>query len=249
LSDEMRKTVERRCVPVHKIRVINNFASDSRNTLSHVKWQFHPSEAREFRLLFAGNMGTFQALDVLIDAAHLLRATTEIQFHFLGAGESMARLQQRGAALLGQTVHFSGRQRQEVAMACMSQSDLGIISLSQGMHRVSFPSKLMTYLATGLPVLAIVEPTCELAHLIRDQGIGYVPRSATPQCVAETIWEAYCQCRAGQGPSRAHVRRISDRLFDRTRTLDQWTKLVQTFEAFEAKPITAQLSPATPFAN
>ena len=51
------------------------------------------------------------------------------------------------------------------------------------------PSKLMNYMAYGLPVLAVVRPGSEVARLIEESGAGWVVDSSRPECFPETAGE------------------------------------------------------------
>lgn len=61
----------------------------------------------KFRILFAGNMGLAQALDVVLDAAVLLStAAPQIEFVFLGGGLEVNNLKQLAQKLELQNVVF-----------------------------------------------------------------------------------------------------------------------------------------------
>ncbi|MEM7239742.1 MAG: hypothetical protein AAF501_18200, partial [Pseudomonadota bacterium] len=71
------------------------------------------------------------------------------------------------------------------AREVIRQADIGLVSLAPDIYRVSYPSKVLTYLGLGVPLLALVEPDSRLAGTIRDEGLGAVPAARTPAAVAD----------------------------------------------------------------
>ena len=57
--------------------------------------------------------------------------------------------------------------------------------MTRNIYRVSSPSKVLTYIGLGLPMLALLEPESQLSREIVENGLGAVPPSPTPAAVAE----------------------------------------------------------------
>ncbi len=247
LSEDMQQTVCQSQVPRERVRIINNFALHTPydpevQAVPFVRATATPAASSEsacgtpsplpaFRLMYAGNLGSFQALHRIVDAAHELYDEQEIQFVFMGQGEQRAALQAQAGGLLGRTVHFIDHQPTNVAFACMLQADLGIISLADDVHQTAFPSKLMTYLSAGLPLLAVVEPDSALAELVQTHSLGFVTPDATPARIAATIRQARNWSRAGLRNSPEQLRMRGEKLFGRASTLDIWSQLMAELEA------------------
>ena len=181
-------------------------------------------EGQPFRVLFAGNMGSFQGLDKIIEAARILRTVPTIQFVFMGAGEQQANLERQAGNLVGQTVHFLPYLPIEEAFGCMHRAELGIVSLVSGVYKVAYPSKTMMYLAAGCPVLAVIESDSVLAKHLTDKKLGWVPDVTTPKGIAHAILlarESVVRC----GLDRHQIRATGMTLFDREALLDDWSTL------------------------
>ncbi len=56
----------------------------------------------------------------------------------------------------------------------LARADLGVVSQSYDGGEFNVPSKLMNYLAIGLPVIASVNPSGEVASIVRSSGGGWV---------------------------------------------------------------------------
>ena len=226
LSEDMVQTLRDRGLSTHNVAIINNFALDVPSPMmSEMPSPFgQPATAGLFRVLFAGNMGSFQGLDRIVDAAHLLSDETNIQFVFMGAGEQKSNLERQAAALVGRTVSFLPHQPVEKAFGCMHRAELGIVSLIRGVYKVAFPSKTMMYLAAGCPVLAVMEPQSVLANRLTQDRLGWVPSQMTPASIADAIRVARDEF-ITNGIDRQRIQRQCSDLFDRGKTIDKWAVL------------------------
>ena len=173
LSKDMVDTLEKRH-PTTNAHVINNFLPDKTHTTSEVSELARTSwRQASYQVVFAGNLGNFQGLDAVIDAFMLLsERSVNAHLVLLGSGVAEKDLKRRAASILGETVFFPGRVSQEHAEQVVSASDLALVTLNPGVIQAAFPSKTMTYLSCGTPVLAAVEPWSELAELLSTEEVG-----------------------------------------------------------------------------
>ena len=75
------------------------------------------------------------------------------------------------------------------ASVLIRESDVGLVSLQPGIYKVSFPSKVSTYLNLGLPLLVLVESESALADLTNENGLGIVPTQPTKSGIAKALRE------------------------------------------------------------
>ena len=228
LSTDMVQALRDRGLSDANVKIINNFALDvPEPSFRDLPPPFDQDAAEDlFRVFFAGNMGSFQGLDKIVDAAELLRHESNIQFVFMGAGEQKPNLKAQAQSLIGRTVQFLPYQPVEKAFACMHRAELGIVSLIPGVYKVAFPSKTMMYLAAGCPVLAVLEPDSMLAAQLRDERLGWVPQQTTPRGIADTILAArdeYLTHRV----ERSRIQKRGCDLFDRDKILNEWVAMFE----------------------
>ena len=187
LSDDMLKTLKGRGLEADNVHVINNFIIDTVNEAAEVPEAFE-APANKFRVLFAGNIGRFQSLETIVDAAKKLESDREIEFWFVGAGVSVEPLKERAGDLLGQSIHFHPYLPIDVVMKVISRCHLGIVSLAPKVIRSAYPSKTMSYVEAGCKLLCLVEGDSSLASLVENNGLGSVcSQPATAESVAEAI--------------------------------------------------------------
>lgn len=124
--------------------------------------------------VYAGNMGVAQGMDILLDLAEKLRSRTDIGFLFVGRGSDAARL--KAAAHLRQLDHvvFFDEIDPDEIPDLYAQCDAGIVALDPRHKSHNIPGKFLTYMQSGLPVLANINAGNDLAQLIRDERVGKV---------------------------------------------------------------------------
>lgn len=122
-------------------------------------------------VLYAGNVGFSQSLEMVIDAA---RAMPDLMFVINGDGAARPSLEQRAAGLAN--VRFSGYQPHERLPEVLATGDVHLVPLRRGLGRVSVPSKTYSILAAGRPVLAMIDPGTEIPRILEESGGGdFVP--------------------------------------------------------------------------
>lgn len=186
LSEDMADTLRQRDgadeLPIH---VINNFLLDSFDDKAQPPTAL-VKPADKTRVIFAGNLGAFQNLPLLAEGvARAFAYHPELELFFLGNGSALPALKERWGS--HPQVRFGPYLPFEQARALIAEADIGLVSLTPGIYHVSYPSKVLTYLGMGVPVLALVEPDSKLANDIQNNGLGKVPESANPESIANAL--------------------------------------------------------------
>jgi colanic acid biosynthesis glycosyl transferase WcaI len=121
-------------------------------------------------VMYAGNVGLSQSVDLIVDAARALRHRDDLAFVINGGGAARPALE-AGAADLP-NVRFVDYQPADKLPEVLAAADLHIVPLKRGLARASVPSKLYSVLAAGRPVLASVDPGTEVARTLARAGAG-----------------------------------------------------------------------------
>lgn len=125
------------------------------------------------RVMFAGNVGESQNLDVLIQAAKQLRDEIDVQWVIIGSGRDLERITACVAdAALGETVIFVGRHPMNKMPAFYALADAMFISLKDTeIFRMTVPYKLQTYMSAGKPVIGSISG--ETRNIVEAARIGF----------------------------------------------------------------------------
>ncbi|PWM75804.1 MAG: glycosyltransferase WbuB [Bacillota bacterium] len=157
----------------------------------HVKPDFSALKKPEcygenaFNVVFAGNIGDAQGLDLLAETAALMKEDN-IFFTVAGDGRARARLEEKIADLgVGDKVRFVGRVSEEEANAYVHYADCAYLSFQDNkLFDMTLPAKMQTYLACGTPVLAAAGG--ESAAIVREAQCGLVAEHR-PEAVAAAL--------------------------------------------------------------
>ena len=124
--------------------------------------------------VYAGNMGVAQGMDILLDLAHKLCIRSDVGFLFVGRGSDAARLKAAAQAKQLQNVVFFNEIDPDEIPDLFAQCDAGIVALDPRHKSHNIPGKFLTYMQSGLPVLANINAGNDLAQMIRGERVGQV---------------------------------------------------------------------------
>lgn len=135
-------------------------------------------------VMYAGNVGLSQSLDLVIDAARRHRDRDDLVFVINGGGSALEDLRRDAAGL--DNLRFVPMQPRERLPEVLAAGDLHLVPLRTGLARSSVPSKLYSILAAGRPVLASVDAGTEVATTIEraSAGIAVEPEDPDAFCAA-----------------------------------------------------------------
>ncbi|MGB7286606.1 MAG: glycosyltransferase family 4 protein, partial [Salaquimonas sp.] len=170
LSDDMANALLERGVSQKIPKVLRNFSLGQGNDNTR-KLAGPPKSSEEVRFVFAGNIGRFQNLEALVDAFSLVQ-DQKVKLILVGEGRVKAALQQRVEDAKISNVEFKNHMSAEKVFDFMCDCHVGLVSLNPGLYKYAFPSKVLTYMAANLPMLAMVEDESRLAKLMTDENVG-----------------------------------------------------------------------------
>jgi glycosyltransferase involved in cell wall biosynthesis len=124
--------------------------------------------------VYAGNMGFAQGMNILLDLVEKLRSRLDVGFLFVGRGSDSARLKAVAQSRQLDNVVFFDEIDPDEIPCLYAQCDAGIVALDPRHKSHNIPGKFLTYMQSGLPVLANINAGNDLAQLIRDERVGHV---------------------------------------------------------------------------
>lgn len=186
LSPGFKRLLTARGVPERKLEVVYNWADEEALAAPQgcISQELFADEG-VFHILFAGNMGKAQALDAVLDAAHILQESgSRVRWVMLGGGVEVPRLKQRAADMrLANMVFLPAVPMTEVGTYLNAANALLVHLRKDPLFEITIPSKTQAYMAVGKPVLMAVDG--DAADLVRQSSSGVVAESENPQALAE----------------------------------------------------------------
>jgi len=190
LSPGFKALLIERGVPEEKITIVYNWADEPPVIKDRdLPEGFDPEDG--FRILFAGNMGAAQQLDVVIEAATRLQTDyPNCVFYFMGDGIDKDRLAARVRDLKLSNVRFLPRVELQEVQRFLTAADALLVHLADDpLFRITIPSKTQAYLYAGRPILMGVDG--DAAELVRDADAGCVfppgDSVALAKCVRQLV--------------------------------------------------------------
>jgi colanic acid biosynthesis glycosyl transferase WcaI len=170
-----------------KVRVIPNFIDTAWITPGPTENSYRAEHGLVGRrvVMYAGNVGLSQSLDLVLDAAVALRHEPDIAFVINGGGAARPDLERRARGVDNlQFVDLAPKARLPEVLAA---ADLHVVPLKRGLAWSSVPSKLYSILAAGRPLVASVDPGTEVARTVERAGAGLAVPPDDPEAFTKAI--------------------------------------------------------------
>jgi len=172
LSEDLASNVRGKSARPDNVHVIPNFV----DTLAIRPAEKENAYRREFGLsgktvvMYAGNVGLSQSLELVLDAAAALAYEEDLVFVINGHGARREALESKAAGL--DNVRFVDFQPPERLPEVLATADVHLVPLKSGLASSSFPSKTYSILAAGRPLIASIDQSTEIATVIERSGAG-----------------------------------------------------------------------------
>lgn len=139
-----------------------------------------------FNLVFAGNLGTVQALDTVLEAAVILKPYADVRLVLVGSGSRSNWLQREISSRRLSNVLLPGRFEAAVMPGIFAQASALLVSLARStVLSQTVPSKVQAYLAAGRPLIASLDG--EGARVVLEAGAGLTCPAEDAQALASAV--------------------------------------------------------------
>ena len=220
IGHDMMRTLEDRGARTDNVRVLRNFALG--DECEDAEPPVRSTVGEPVRFVFAGNIGRFQGLERVVDAFGEIDPLVA-ELLFVGDGRAKTSLAERIGRKRWEHVRFRPHMSETEVYALLRTQDVGLVSLSPGLSRYAFPSKVWTYLSADLPILGLVERESDLDRFVSAEQLGAcVPIDSPIETIVQTILEVARRV-------RSHGYCIAERteLYQRSAARPKWLALVE----------------------
>jgi colanic acid biosynthesis glycosyl transferase WcaI len=142
--------------------------------------------SNQFVAVYSGNLGVKQGLDVLVDAARLVR-NPQIRVVICGEGSRRATIERQVAAHKLSNVIMLPLQENGHYAEMLVDADLSLITQQKDSGTSFFPSKLLSCLAFSKPILTVADESSELTAALKSGRFGLNVPPGNPQAVAGAL--------------------------------------------------------------
>lgn len=173
----------------------------------------------KFNVVYAGNIGTMQNVDVVVETAKLMQDEEDVHFHIFGDGMYKERLQHEAEGL--SNISFWPMQPSELAPSIYAMADVNVIPLAPNIYRTALPSKTATCIACGKPIVFCIGRESKLLNILEQNGLcAFVP-SDDAKCLAESVLNLKKSLK-----DRTFLDEKFHQYFEREKNSDEYSRLI-----------------------
>ena len=230
LSEAMKRIILHK-VPESedKIHVIHNWADAGRvYPVSKKDNQLLDELGLRYKkvVMYSGNLGRYQPLEVMIHAARELRDRDDIVFVFAGDGGKRQKVQEIAASQHLDNVMLIPFQPLNRLAESLSMADVALIGIYPENEGIIMPSKLYGLLAVGKPIICVSDPKSEVMEILKRAGAGLHSSINDPKELAQkivAIWDDLGKAKEmGQNGRQYFLEH-----FERKKVTREWKKLLK----------------------
>jgi glycosyltransferase involved in cell wall biosynthesis len=187
-SESFRENVSARVDDVDKVIYLPQYAEEIYTPKERTDVEEIPLN-KKFKIIFTGNIGYAQGLDILPKTAEILKTKgcADIQFVLVGEGRYKQKLieeiESRGVS---EQFVLVDRQPAERIPALLAACNVAFLSfMDSPLFEMTIPAKLQSYMACGMPVVA--SASGETARIIAEANCGICCPLGDAEALADAL--------------------------------------------------------------
>ena len=182
-----------------------------------------------FNIVFTGNLSPAQNFGSIIRVAKKLKENgfQDIRFIIVGDGMSAAEIQREVSENgLSELFFFEGMHPMEEMPCYTGIADALIATLkSEGVEDFSIPAKVMSYMASGRPILIAMEG--EISEIIQKEGCGLASKPDDDEALYQNIKTLYAMSEEEREQMGQRAFACQQARFERNRSVDQMLSVIR----------------------
>ena len=137
--------------------------------------------------VYGGNLGKPQGIPFIIECLKTQENNDNAYFLIVGDGTEYGKLEEYFNAAAPKNMKLMKRLPKDDYDRMIAACDVGMIFLDHRFTIPNFPSRLLSYMQAGLPVLACTDPNTDVGKVITEGGFGWWCESNDANAFASII--------------------------------------------------------------
>lgn len=189
LSQSFIHNIQAKGVPESKLQLIYDWIEiDGFKPIPrHNPFAIEHNLVDKFVVMYAGNLGSIQGLESVLEAAEILKGNIRIHFVFVGDGGARESLISNAKQLGISNVQFIPYQPRERMPEVLATADTSLVTLRKGTGFGALPSKTFSILASERPIIASVDPGSDTWSIVERSRAGICIPPEEPPRLVESI--------------------------------------------------------------
>ncbi len=230
ITDDMKANIMKKGVPEDKISVVRNWIDTDK--VKHISREDNllfdelklPRD--RFYVVYAGNLGKVQGVDVILKTASLMKNYKDIKFVIFGNGSEEENLKKIVNDKHLDNVLILPLQPIERVSEVYSMADVSIISCTPGTGGSGMPSKTWTIMAAGVPIIASFDMPSEMERTIEDAECGFCTRAGDENELTEKIIRVFGDSRLKKCLGQ-NARRYAEKNVSKAEAVEKYIKSIE----------------------
>lgn len=122
--------------------------------------------------VYGGNLGKPQGIPFIIECLKSQEKNDDVFFLIVGDGTEFCKLKSYFDEVKPKNMKLMNSLPKEDYDNMISACDVGLIFLDYRFTIPNFPSRLLSYMQAGIPVLAVIDNNSDIGNFLVDNGIG-----------------------------------------------------------------------------
>lgn len=230
ITDDMKANIMKKGVPEDKISVVRNWIDTDK--VKHISREDNllfdelklPRDG--FYVVYAGNLGKVQGVDVILKTASLMKNNRDIKFVIFGNGSEEENLKKIVNDKHLDNVLMFPLQPIERVSEVYSMADVSIISCTPGTGGSGMPSKTWTIMAAGVPIIASFDMPSEMERTIEEAECGFCTRAGDENELTEKIIRVFGDSRLKKCLGQ-NARRYAEKNVSKAEAVEKYIKSIE----------------------
>jgi len=180
---------------------------------------------KSFSIVFAGNIGTAQAVETIVEAVKKIKSETKIKLFLVGSGVCLDWVKKQKEESDLNNLYLAGRFPMSVMPAIFHRASALLVCLKdKPIFAYTIPSKVQAYLAAGRPIIASLKG--EGARVVTESGAGLVCDPENAEALADRIMDLYLMSKAERDHMGASGKRYCAKNFDMNKKVQELVSIL-----------------------
>ena len=156
----------------YRVEVLYNWLDTQERPLGRSSWRTKLGIESKVVFFYGGNIGVAQDMDNILRLAAGLRDNDDIYFLLVGSGSEVQRLNVEIEKQDLRNIRILPPIPQQEYLQCLSEFDVGLVSLDPRLKTHNFTGKLLGYVLCGKPILASLNSGNDLIEFLHHADAG-----------------------------------------------------------------------------
>ncbi|MDQ0883013.1 glycosyltransferase family 4 protein [Peribacillus sp. V2I11] len=176
ISEDFKQNLKAKGVPEEKIEVIYNWVDENAvvpiERKDNILFDKLNLSRNKFYVVYAGNLGHAQNIEVILKAAQELLDNEDIKFIFFGGGKQENYYKDMANSMGLKNIRFYPLLPYSLVSYVYSLGDVSIVSCKKGLGKSAMPSKTWSIMSAATAVVANFDKNTDLQHIIEENDVG-----------------------------------------------------------------------------